>query len=228
MFNSFPKQRPELPVKIRAIYEKQYKQNREGGTAVSSVSKKFEAWLHKMVAADVDKIHSLATLEIGAGTLNHLKYEKSSEYDIVEPFLSLFENSECLKYIRNVYVDIVDIKEDAVYDRIVSIATFEHVLNLPEVVEQSIKLLKEDGVLRVSIPNEGSFLWTLGWRLTTGLEFAIKYRADYGQLMRYEHVNNANEIEAVLKYYFKDVKVKYFGFGPVFSLFRFYECRNDY
>lgn len=226
MFDSFPKQRPELPVVIREIYEKQYKQNREGGSAASSVSQKLESWLHKMVAADVDKTHSLATLEIGAGTLNHLKYEQSSEYDIVEPFLSLFEDSERLKYIRNVYNDIADIKEDAVYDRIVSIATFEHVLNLPEVVEKSKKLLKEDGVLRVSIPNEGSFLWTLGWRLTTGLEFAIKYRADYAHLMRYEHVNNASEIENILKYYFSDVKVKYFGLGPVFSLYRFYECQN--
>lgn len=226
MFDSFPKQRPELPEKIRAIYEKQYKQNREGGSAASSVSQKFESWLHKMVAADVDKIHSFATLEIGAGTLNHLQYEQSSEYDIVEPFLSLFEDSERLKYIRNVYDDIADIQKVAVYDRIISIATFEHVLNLPEVVEKSKKLLKEDGVLRVSIPNEGSFLWTLGWRLTTGLEFAIKYRANYAHMMRNGHVNNAQEIEDVLKYYFNTIKVKYFGLGPVFSLYRFYECRN--
>ncbi len=226
MFESYPKVRPELPEKIKAIYEKHYKENREGGSTASSVSSKFEVWLHQKVASDVDKFHNKATLEIGAGTLNHLKFEQSSIFDIVEPFSSLFHASENLKLIRNVYSDIFEIQEKHLYDRIISIATFEHVLDLPKLVEKTRELLKEDGVLRVSIPNEGSFLWTLGWRMTTGLEFAIKYKIDYGYLMRYEHVNSADEIEEVLKYFYKNVKVKYFGFGPVFSLFRFYECRN--
>ena len=226
MFESYPKVRPVLPEKIKAIYEKQYKENREGGSAASSVAQKLESWLHKRVASDVEINHTKSTLEIGAGTLNHMQYESCPEYDIVEPFSTLFENSENLKKIRNVYADIFEIPENQTYDRVISIATFEHVLDLPKLVERSKILLKDDGVLRVSIPNEGSFLWTLGWRMTTGLEFAIKYKVDYGHLMRYEHVNNANEIEEVLKYYFSDVKVRYFGLGPVFSLYRFYECRK--
>ena len=37
------------------------------------------------------KFENSKILEIGAGTLNHLKYEKNfSEYDIVEPFKNLF------------------------------------------------------------------------------------------------------------------------------------------
>lgn len=78
----------------------------------------------------------------------------------------------------------------------------------------------------MSIPNEGCWLWTLGWRLTTGLEFKMKHKLDYNVLMKYEHVNNADEIGAVLKYYYSNVNVSYFGLGKHFALYRFYECSN--
>ena len=58
-------------------------------------------------------------------------------------------------------------------------------------------LLKPQGQLRVAIPSEGTILWKLGWKMTTGVEFKWKYGLDYGTLMRYEHVNNAQEIENI-------------------------------
>ena len=44
---------------------------------------------HKIISKK--KFEKSKILEVGAGTLNHLKYEKSfSEYDIVEPFKKTF------------------------------------------------------------------------------------------------------------------------------------------
>ncbi len=224
MFEKYPKKRPELPEEFVRIYKAQYKQNRQGKSTASSLSQKMEAWMHKKVAADAILNSSLKTLEIGAGTLNHLMHEKTVNYDIVEPFKELFEGNPLLNRIQNVYSDISEIPYQNHYDRIISIATFEHILNLPEVVAKSAILLKSSGTLRVAIPNEGTFLWTIGWKLTTGLEFRLKYGLDYGLLMKHEHVNNADEIEEILKFFFEKIKPSYFGIGKGIALYRFYEC----
>ena len=227
MFEQFPKVRPPLPKDIQDIYASSYKLNREGKTVASWLSQKLESWLHKQVAKDVlEREIRKTTLEIGAGTLNQLQYEPEvGPYDIVEPFKELYEGSPHLKRIRNAYADMKQVPGQCKYDRITSVAAFEHICNLPEVIARCGLLLKQDGMLRVSIPNEGSLLWELGWRISTGLEFRLKYGLDYGWIMRHEHVNKASEIENQLEYFFKNVKCKIFGISKSLSFYRFYCCR---
>ncbi len=225
-FDKFPKIRPTLPDKIKVIYTSHYKQNREGKTAASSLSQKMEAWMHRKVAMDVVTNHTRCTLEIGAGTLNHLNYEHSEKYDIIEPFIELLEKSNNLKFLRNIYLDINEIEQYPTYDRIISIATFEHITNLPEVVAKAALLLNAKGHLRVSIPNEGSFLWKLGWKMTTGIEFRLKHKANYGDLMKHGHVNNAHEVEEILYYFFDKIDKENFGISSSLSLYKFYNCSN--
>jgi hypothetical protein len=148
------------------------------------------------------------------------------DYDIVEPFEALYADSPERGRIRNVYADVSEVPAAARYDRITSVATLEHVCNLPEVVARCGLLLAADGVLRASVPSEGTWLWTLGWKLTTGLEFRLRHGLDYGMLMKHEHVNTASEIEQVLKYFFADVSCKVFGLSKATSLYRYYECRR--
>lgn len=226
MFEKFPKVRKPLPKAYQEIYESHYLKNREGETAATSVSQKMESWLHKKVAADLKGDAQKSTLEIGAGTLNQLKYEKTQPYDIIEPFKALYEESPLLEQVRNTYDDIKEIPLEQKYDRITSVATFEHIEDLPDVVAKSCLHLNEGGSLRVAIPNEGTIMWTLGWKLTTGLEYKMKYGLDYSVLMNYEHVNTANEIEEVLKYFYKTVKHKVFGLSRGLAFYRFYECKN--
>ncbi len=226
VFEKFPKKRIELPGKYQEIYARYYKENREGQTNASFLAQKAESWLHRKIASDLKKSKNKSTLEIGAGTLNQLKYEQTRPYDIVEPFKELFEDSKYLNQIDTIYNDVDEIPFSKKYDRITTVATFEHILNLPEVVAKTCLLLNSDGSLRVSIPNEGTFLWTLGWKLSTGLEFKMKYGLDYGVIMKHEHVNNAKEIEQVLKYFYKQVKGSYFGLSKGIALYRFYECKN--
>lgn len=223
--SQFPKQRNELPEAYKKIYNTHYEENRKGKTRVSSLSSKLENWLHKKVANTTAK--NAVTLEIGAGTLNQLKYEKSKIYDIVEPFELLYKNSPDLHKIRHIYSDISEITREMQYDRIIAIASFEHILNLPDVVEKAYDLLKTGGKLCVSIPNEGRFLWRLAYTLTTGLEFRRRFGLDYGVLMRYEHCNTADEIESILISYFCNTKYSLFGIGKTFSLYRYYECTKE-
>lgn len=226
LLKTYPRKRRKLPEEYEAIYEQHYMENRNGSTKASNASSRLEGWLHKKVAksASKDKI----TLEIGAGTLNQLKYEKPGVYDIVEPFADLYRNIPELKMIRRVYEDISELGGKQMYDRITSIACFEHIENLPDVVKRTTQLLKPNGTLHISIPNEGRFLWKLGYSLTTGREFKKRFGLEYETLMRYEHINTADEIEAILKYYFKSVKMKLFGIGKNLSFYRYYECSEPY
>lgn len=225
-FAAYPKKRPELPQEFKEIYAQHYKKNREGNTSATSVSKRMEAWMHKKVARDVQYDSNRCTLEIGAGTLNQLEYENPEPYDIVEPFTQLFKDSKNFCKIRSTYSDIDNIDLSLKYDRITSIATFEHIENLPHVVAKSALLLKDKGCLRVAIPNEGTFLWKLGYMLTTGIEFRILYGLNYEVLMRHEHINTASEIENVISYFYKDIKREVFGIHKNFGFYRFYQCTN--
>jgi hypothetical protein len=226
MFENYPKERIKLPLEFQKIYSEHYKNNREGSTSASSMAQKMEAWLHHKVAKDVIGIQNKSTLEIGAGTLNQLNYEQTKPYDIIEPFSELYSHSKFRNHINCVYNDIDEVSESESYDRITSIATFEHILDLPKVVAKTCLHLKENGSLRVSIPNEGTFVWKLGYKLTTGIEFKLKYGLDYSVLMNYEHVNTADEIEQVLNYFYGKVKCSCFGINRRIAFYRFYECSN--
>ncbi len=231
MFDDYPKTRPPLPKEISAIYSSLYKANREGKTAAASIAQRMEAWMHRQVAADVhqEKESRFATLELGAGTLNQLHYEPSvKHYDIVEPFSGLYQNSPHLDRVRNIYADIAEIPESIRYKRITSIATLEHICNLPEVIARSAIMLDSKGVFRAGIPSEGTLLWTLGWKLTTGLEFRLKHGLDYGLLMKHEHVNSAKEIETLLQHFYQNIQCKVFGLSKALSLYRYYECREPF
>lgn len=135
LMKNYPKQRADLPPEYKAIYDQHYEENRNGTTKVSSLSQKMERWLHKKVAAT--SYPGARTLEIGAGTLNQLSYEHDGIYDIVEPYTSLFADSPNKVRIRNIYSDISAVPGEAVYDRITSVACFEHVCDLPDVVKNA-------------------------------------------------------------------------------------------
>lgn len=225
VFINFPKKRPPLPQEFQTIYSEHYKQNRDGGSAASSLAQKLESWMHRKVAEDVKFGARRSTLEIGAGTLNHMPFEPwTTPYDIVEPFRYLIESSHNMDHVRRVYDDISEIPDNIKYERIISIATFEHICNLPEVIARSGLLLVEGGELRAGIPSEGTILWRLGYTFATGLEFRRKYNLDYEVLMKHEHVNTAKEIEEVIRYFFRDVKVSVFGVAKSLSFYQFYSC----
>jgi len=221
----FPKARPPLTPRIESIYLSQYMANRSGETPAASAAQRLERWMHRQVAADVVGGSAKSTLELGAGTLNQLPYEPWSQpYDIVEPMAELYEGSPHRGRVRSVFADIAEAPNDSRYARITSIAAAEHMCDLPVVLARAALLLEDGGSLRLAYPAEGGFLWTMGWTLTTGLEFRLRHGLDYGVLMRHEHVNTAAEIEALVKALFGEVRQASFGLGRQLSLYRFMEA----
>ena len=218
--------RPPLPPEHDFFYEYAYKDNRQGKGLASFFANKMEAWMHKMVAKS--KFDKNKVLEIGAGTLNQLEYElpANPEYDIVEPFEKLYKDSPYLGNISNIYSDISQVPKGNKYDRIISIATYEHILELPQILETARALLKPGGGHYVAIPNEGHLLWKLGWKLTTGLAFRLKFGLDYSVIMGHEHVNTADEIESCLKQHYKIVDYRVFGITRKICFYRYYHCER--
>ena len=225
LFSEFPKKRAPLPPEYEAIYLQHYRNSREGNSQILGLAKWAESWMHRKVAEDVRKGARKSTLEIGAGTLNQLPYEPSSDpYDIVEPFRELYESSPHRRRIRNIFDDISRVPPETKYERVTSIAALEHVCDLPDLVARSALLLSDAGQFRAGIPSEGTILWRLGWATTTALDFRARHNLDYGVLMRYEHVNTAREIENVLRYFFSDVRHSVFGLSKSLSFYQFYAC----
>ena len=223
-FSHFPKIRPSLPPEYEKIYLQHIQENRRGHSPASRMSTALEGWMHRRIAKGSS---SLSTLEIGAGTLNHLPYEsQNSAYDIVEPAHYLFEDSPFLNRVRKIYDDVNEVPPDTRYDRIISIASFEHICNLPEVVAHCGLLLKPGGELRAAIPSEGGPLWTLGWKLTTGPEFKRRYGLEYEVIMRAEHVNTWREVSDVLNHFFQRVECTYLGLTRALSFYQVYICHN--
>jgi hypothetical protein len=150
-------------------------------------------------------------LELGAGNLNHMPYLLATDaYDIVEPFKALWECSPRLSEIRQIYSDIREIPGGTIYDCILSVAVLEHLEDLPLTLARTGLLLGKGGTFRAGFPSEGGFLWGLGWRLTTAVAYRVQRGLDYSAIMRHEHLNSADEILTLLKYFFDHVEVSRF------------------
>lgn len=208
LLSGYPRSRPELSEEHKRIYVAEYQVNRGGKTFVNKLALKLESWMHgKVVGADGRG----RVLELGAGTLNHLRYERAAEvYDIVEPFADLYRDNVDLKRVREIFADIGAIPLNRRYDRIISIATLEHLEDLPRCLALSGILLSPAGIFQAGIPSEGGMLWGLSWRLSTGLAFRIRTGLRYKDLMRHEHINSAPEIIDLIRYFFQRVEVERF------------------
>ena len=226
IFDRYPKKRPVLSPEMAELHVEILKANRQRETAISKISHLLESWMHRKVskgALDTNK----ELLEIGAGTLNHAGYEASGcPYDAIEPMDLLYREKPELVRLRSIYSDIDEIPEDQRYDRIISIATLEHLTDLPKVVARAGMMLKGEGEFRVGIPCEGGFLWGLSWRVSTGLAFRLKTGLNFSDHMRYEHVNDEWEVLSVLNYLFDSVKVQRFpGVFHHLSLYTYIEAK---
>lgn len=230
LIGSYPRERPRLRPELEEIFATEYLKNRRGESFVSSLGKFFEAWMHHKVASSrrlFPHTSIIDSLELGAGTLNHLRYvNELDNYDVVEPKVYLYENSVNFKRVRNFYADVGDISKSQKYDRIISIATLEHIEDLPTLLNESKERLSENGVFACAIPSEGGVLWGLAWRLTTGLEFRFRTGVSYCDVMRYEHLSTAEEISDLLSLNFGSISESTFGYGKHLSLYKYFECSD--
>jgi hypothetical protein len=209
-FRQFPKMRPPLPPPYLAVYEREYVANRISGRLANKLARGLESWMH-VRARKSAMGQSEEILELGAGSLNHRSWERdASAYDIVEPFRKMFEGSKDLQSIRHIYDHLSEVPAERQYDRILSVAVLEHMLDLPQEIALACMHLREGGVFCAGFPTEGGWLWEMAWRHGTGAAFRRRTGLDYAVLMRHEHVNTADEIESCVRYFFRDVSIARF------------------
>lgn len=225
----FPKHRLPLPEAYSRIYGEWMRKNRMGLTQTTSLSTKLEHWMHRQVARDANRSEQperLVTMELGAGTGNHLAFEpRSIAYDVVEPMDELYQSAPTHR-IRKRFLDQGEIRGEGIYDRVISIAVLEHIEDLPTMLKQSHKLLRKGGRFRAGIPSEGGWLWRQAWRNTTSKTFHHLYGLDYATLMAYEHVNTAQEIRREVEKVFGNCRTRYFGLGQHLSFYQFVEAHK--
>lgn len=200
LINKYPKKRGKLPGPLKKIFDSFYLSNRE-----NLFLQLIRRWLHSIMD---DKEKKCTTLEIGAGTLNHLKYEKIGNYDVIEPKNFLYLNSKIVKLVSQTF-DNIDQCKNNYYDRIISIAVLEHLTDLPQYLYVSSMKMKKNAYQQHSIPCEGYPMWNITWFLISGLSFRIKYGYSFSYIQKHEHVNNFDEILTLIKFFYKDVKVKF-------------------
>lgn len=224
ILDRYPKERTVLPDAYKRIHLEHYMNNRNRSSAATRLSGYMEGWMHRRVAGIGKKLPG-RILEIGAGTLNHVDYEKDyTTYDVVEPFTALYKDAPEVEKINRFYRLLEEVPEANRYDRIISVAVLEHLCELPLIVARACLLMDTNGHFVAGIPSEGHFLWKLAYSVTTGREFKRKYGLDYSVFMEHEHVNTAKEIGAVLCLFFKRTKRKLFGINPALSLYQVWEC----
>ena len=223
IFRQFPKYRQPLPNEYLSIYDSEYLANRTAGGLGNWIARALEAWMHKKAATSaVAKTEEI--LELGAGSLNHLPWEDDyASYDVVEPFQKLLDASANLGLVRHIYANLNEIPEKQQYDRIISVAVLEHLLDLPTEVARSGLCLRENGRFCAGVPSEGGWLWEVAWKYGTGPGFTRRTGLNYEKLMRYEHVNTVDEIEECIRYFFENVTMERFPLpAKSFSLYSFF------
>ena len=204
----YPKDRPSLPPAQAMVYEEEYAINRASDGLLYRAVRGMESWMHRRIAAEqvVGNV-----LELGAGGLNHVDYETTcARYDVVEPIAEIVVNSPSYPRVDEYlggYDEFVELAltGELTYQKILSVAVLEHLTHLPWIVAASALVLESHGSFHAGIPNEGGALWEVSWRGTTGVAYRLRNKASYVPLMRHEHVNGAEEIEAVIGYFFDDV-----------------------
>src|ERR1041385_2601890 len=108
---SYPRTRPPLPPALEAVYHDTYVSSREGRGILYRMTQSLEAWMHRRVAADSKPGQTV--LELGAGTLNHLRFESPDEiYDVVEPYKALYEGRPGAGRVRSFFADIADVPSE--------------------------------------------------------------------------------------------------------------------
>ena len=107
IIKKFPKNRPDLGEKYKLIFDEWRLLNRNAVGMANALTAILESWCHKEIAKDNFEGN---ILEIGAGTLNHVKYEKNfNTYDIIEPFEKAYKNSKYLSEISNIFTNYSEI-----------------------------------------------------------------------------------------------------------------------
>ena len=207
LIKTYPRKRKKLNAEYNKIYKKFYNNHLNKKNIISFIIKNAEKLFHKLTYEAKPK--NINILELGAGNLDHVKYENFFRYDVVEPEKRYYiKNKKALKKVNKIYRSIFSIPNNKSYDKIIAIATLDVIDNLPKFLSKIGVLMNKNSILCVGNSTIGSLSFYLTWRFTSGLYFFFKYRKNLRVLKDHESVNKFNEIVSLLKYFYKSVEIK--------------------
>jgi SAM-dependent methyltransferase len=159
------------------------------------------------------------TLEIGAGTGEHLRYETLTE-EQRRGYVALELRENIAARFREAHPDIrVEVGDcqsrlgfpDGHFDRILAIHVLEHLPDLPKAVEEAYRLCdKARGRLSVVLPCEGGFLYGLARRWSAKRIYERRYRLPYSGFIEREHLSRPGEVIEELTRRFRVVHRSFF------------------
>ena len=198
---SWPKERTPLTEEQTAIMEDWIKE------FLTNVKSARFGWVNRFDHSFPVRSASpdLRTLEIGAGTGTHVKFEPDGEYVALEASDQLAAQIVRRDRLSVVVADCEQRLpwEDDFFDRVLAIHVLEHLYNLPAALQEVSRVLRPGGTFCVVIPCEGGGLYTLGRRFTTKRIFEKRYKVPYEWMIQQEHCNTAREILDELDRHFR-------------------------
>ena len=139
------------------------------------------------------------TLEIGAGTGEHLCYETHARQE----YYALELRPELADILRSRFPEVriilgdcqqrIDVP-DGFFDRVLAVHLLEHLNDLPRALDEVARVLRPGGLFSVVIPCEGGTLYRIGRQFSSKRHFEKRYSMSYEWMISYEHVNRADEI----------------------------------
>jgi SAM-dependent methyltransferase len=173
---------------------------------------------HNYVVRSAPK-HFRRTLEIGAGTGEHLKYENLTA-DQERNYVAVDIRENMVRALSQQHPNIKTIVgdcqkpldyPDGYFDRILAIHVLEHLPSLPDAVRQIRRLCDtKDGHLSIVIPCEGSIAYGMARRISAQRIFEARYKQPYRWFIEREHINKPSEIFEELRPHFDLRTSRYF------------------
>jgi phosphatidylethanolamine/phosphatidyl-N-methylethanolamine N-methyltransferase len=181
---------------------------------------------HKLAEKAFDEhVHFDRVLEIGAGTGEHFPFVRHTfnEYtltDLDPKILDVAKNK--LGAIDRGVIKFEEQSGDSLsysdntFYRIVAAHVLEHIYKPHIALKEWYRVLKNGGVITILIPTDPGLAWRLGRHLGPRKR-AIAQGIPYDYLMAREHVNSCNNLIAILRHYFSEVKDVWWPF-PIASI----------
>jgi ubiquinone/menaquinone biosynthesis C-methylase UbiE len=150
------------------------------------------------------------TLEIGAGTGEHLSFVKHgfTEYtlsDLDQKTLDVAKTKIPRNLQGKVLFEVQSGSQlsypDNIFDRLIASHVLEHIYQPHLALKEWMRVLKPGGVLSILIPTDPGVAWRLGRHLGPRKN-AIAQGIAYDYVMAREHVNACNNLIAILRHYF--------------------------
>jgi len=215
--NNFPKFIPELSAEDTAIHDDFMKvwlnelKTKKKFNLIENFNHNYSA--KSSLLSGLKK--NINTLELGCGIGNHIDYEdlEFQNYHVVDIRTNVL--NEVKKKYKNIKILNFDIQKkmpfnNDYFDRINAIHILEHLSDLPSCIDEIHRLIKKDGLFQVVIPCDPGFFYQICRNISAKRIFEKKYKKNYDDFIKREHINSPQEIINIIEEKFKNVDRKFF------------------